>query len=70
MKMQFLDVVVAKEFETNKEGVTEKKTRWNRVGQAWASKNGEAMNLELFMFPGLRYSIPFNSKEGQEKTNE
>jgi hypothetical protein len=66
MKMQFLDVVVAKEFETNASGTIEKKTKWNRIGKAWASKNGEAMNLELFMFPGQRYSIPFNSKE--EKT--
>lgn len=67
MKFQYLDVVVAKEFETRADGKTETKKTWNRVGKAWASKNGEAMNLELFMFPNQMYSIPYNSKNQNEE---
>jgi hypothetical protein len=67
MKMQFLDIVVAKEFETVNEGNKEKKTQWNRVGRAWASKNGEAMNLELFMYPGQFFSVPYNTKKLEDE---
>ena len=68
MSQPFFDVIVAKEYETTQNGAKEKKTAWNRVGRAWVSKSGGAMNFELYMLPSQRYVI--NVQNNQEKNNE
>ena len=64
MNKKFLDIVVAKEYEgKDPKGFFEKKTAWNRVGRAWASKTGDSISFELYMFPNQRYVITFKDKE-------
>ena len=64
MSQQFYDVIVAKEYESKQNGLTETKTAWNRIGRAWMAKSGAAMSFELYMLPSQRYVIHFqNSKE-------
>lgn len=60
---EFFDVIVAKEYETKHNGVSEKRTAWNRVGRAWASKNGGSLSFELFMLPSQRYVVQFQNQE-------
>ena len=68
MNIGFYDILVAKEYETKQNGMPEKKTAWNRVGRAWASKSGSSLSFELYMLPSQRYVIQLQSNEG--KTNE
>lgn len=68
MSQPFFDVIVAKEYETQQNGVSTKKTAWNRIGRAWVSKSGGAMNFELYMLPSQRYVIQFQNNK--ESTNE
>lgn len=57
------DVIVAKEYETKQDGVTVKKTAWNRVGRAWPSKSYESISFELYLIPGQRYVIALKERE-------
>ena len=57
MNGNYFNVVVAKDYESNEPSGPTKKTAWNRIGRAWISKAGNAMNLELFMMPNQRYVI-------------
>lgn len=68
MNNQFYDILVAKEYETKQNGTAEKRTAWNRVGRAWASKTGGALSFELYMLPSQRYVIQLQNN--QEKNNE
>lgn len=68
MSQPFYDVIVAKEYETQQNGVSAKKTAWNRVGRAWVSKSGGAMNFELYMLPSQRYVIQLQNNK--ESSNE
>ena len=68
MSQSFFDVIVAKEYETQQNGIAAKKTAWNRVGRAWVSKSGGAMNFELYMLPSQRYVIQLENKK--ESNNE
>lgn len=62
MNEKFLDVVVAKPYTVNQNGKPEQRTAWNKVGRAWLTVSGEALNLELFMFSNQRFVIQFNTK--------
>lgn len=62
MNEKFLDVVIAKPYNTTQNGKTEQKSAWNKVGRAWLTQSGGALNLELFMFSTQRFVIPFTSK--------
>lgn len=68
MKNQFYDIIVAKEYEAKTGETTEKRTAWNRVGRAWASKSGTSLSLELYMLPNQRYVIQLQNN--QEKKSE
>lgn len=63
MNIKFYDVIVAKEFQVIENGKPQKRTKWRQVGSAWASKSGNALNLELFMFPGERYLVKLQDKQ-------
>lgn len=68
MNQTFFDIIVAKEYETKQNGTPEKKTAWNRVGRAWISKSGGAVNFELYMLPSQRYVIQLqNNKESNNE---
>jgi hypothetical protein len=62
----FYDVLVPKEYESNQNGVPEKRTAWNRVGRAWASKSGESLSFELYMLPSHRYVIQLQNNQGEK----
>ena len=68
------DVIVAKEYETKLDGVTVKKTAWNRVGRAWPSKSYESISFELYLIPGQRYVIslkePDLSRDAKPESSE
>lgn len=66
MNQKYFDILSVKDFEVEKNGKTEKKTSWKTVGTAWASKSGENLSFELFMFPGIRYFIKLKEKESTE----
>jgi hypothetical protein len=66
MKSDIFDVLVAKDYESKTNGVSEKRVQWNRVGKAWLSKSGEALNVELHMFPNQIYVVQSKSKEKTE----
>jgi hypothetical protein len=68
MTNKWFDVVVAKEYETNKNGKLEKRTAWNKVGRAWYGKGFESLSFELFLLPGHRYVI--SMRKPQEPTTE
>jgi hypothetical protein len=68
MNNAFFDIIVAKEYETKQNGITEKKTAWNRVGRAWQSKSGNSLSFELYMLPSQRYVIQLQNNE--VKSNE
>ncbi len=69
MSTKFYDVIVAKEFQVIENGKPQKRTKWRQVGSAWASKSGNALNLELFMFPSERYLVKLQNKQ-EEQHNE
>lgn len=66
MKTQFFDIVAAKDYETNNNGTIEKKTAWYKVGTAWKAKSTDALNLELYLFPGQRYVLNMKPKDTPE----
>ena len=68
MTPAFFDILVAKEYETKQNGTVEKRTAWNRVGRAWASKSGGSLSFELFILPSQRYVIQLQNN--QEKTHD
>ena len=71
MFSKFFDIIVAKEYEVKQDGVSVKKTAWNRVGRAWPSKSGESLSFELFMLPNQRYVVQLSEKnQEQEKASE
>ena len=63
MSADFYDILVAKEYETKQNGNPERKTAWNRVGRAWASKSGGSLSFELYMLPSQRYVIQLQNNE-------
>lgn len=63
MKRNYFNVVVPKEYEVIENGQTEKRTFWNKVGQAWHSKSGDALHVELFLLPGQRYLISLKDRK-------
>ena len=63
MNSRYFDVIVAKEYEINNTGKPEKKTAWNRIGRAWPSKSGEAINFELYLFPNQRYVVQLKDRQ-------
>ena len=63
MNADFFDILVAKEYETKQNGNPERKTAWNRVGRAWASKSGGSLSFELYMLPSQRYVIQLQNNE-------
>lgn len=67
MNNKFFDILVAKEYETKLNGVSNKKTQWNRVGRAWASKSGESLSFELFMLPNQRYVVQMTDRKSENK---
>ena len=68
MSKKYFDIVVAKEFEVKKEdGTVEPQTRWNKVGQAWSTKNPGSFNFELFLMPGVRYLMCLREKEDRQQ---
>lgn len=71
MSTKFYDVIVAKEFQVIENGKPITRTKWRQVGSAWASKSGNALNLELFMFPHERYLVKLlNNQEDQNSETE
>ena len=66
MNPKFFDVMVAKEYETRQGGPLEKKTAWNRVGRAWASRSGESLSFELYLMPNQRYVIQLKERNAGE----
>lgn len=66
MSRSFFDVIVAKEYESQQSGTPVRKTAWNRVGRAWMSKSGGAMNVELYMLPHQRYVIQLTPNKESE----
>lgn len=68
MDTKFYDVLVAKEYETKQSGRVEKRTAWNRVGRAWASKSGESLSFELYLIPNQRYVVQLKDREQVQKT--
>lgn len=68
MNNRFFDIVVAKEYETRQNGIPEKKTAWNKVGRAWASKSGESLSFELFLLPNQRYVLQLTEKSAPRET--
>ena len=67
MSTKYYDIVVAKEFEAERDGITEYRTVWNKVGRAWATKNPGSYNFELFLVPGVRYLMNLREKEKSEE---
>lgn len=57
MSTKYFDILVAKEFETTQNGQIERRTVWNKVGQAWNAKRPGSFNFELFLIPGQRYFV-------------
>lgn len=56
MNTKLFDVIVAKEYESLRDGEPQKKTKWNRVGQAWTTNSGK-LAFELYMFPDQRFFV-------------
>lgn len=67
MSQKFLDIVVAKAYSTTQNGKIEQKTAWNRIGRAWLSRSGDALNFELFMLPNQRYVIQFKTRPQEQE---
>ena len=66
MKAKYFDVVVAKEYKAEKDGMTETRTVWNKVGRAWETKNPGSYNFELFLMPGVRYLMNLRPKDAEK----
>ena len=62
MNIPFFDIIVAKEYETKHDGITEKKTAWNKDGRAWQSKSNDSLSFELFLFPNQRYVLQLRDR--------
>lgn len=69
-KKLHLDVLVPKEIDVTHNGITERRTRWNRIGRAWFSKSGMALNMELFMYPNQLFVIKSQTKKEENVTTE
>jgi hypothetical protein len=65
MSTKFYDIVVAKEYQVQKDGVIETRTSWNKVGQGWPTKTPGSYNIELFHLPGTRYLLCLRDKPEQ-----
>lgn len=63
MDTKFYDILVAKEYELRQNGKSEKRTAWNRVGRAWASRSGESLSFELYLIPNQRYVVQMKDRE-------
>lgn len=70
MSQKYFDILVAKEFEIQQDGRTEKRKLWNKVGQAWPSKSAGALNFELFLIPGQRYFLKMRDEKNFDEFNE
>ena len=70
MSNKYHDVLVGREYETEKNGSAETKTFWSKVGRAWPTKSGEALNLELFLIPNTRYFIQLKNNQKESPANE
>jgi hypothetical protein len=64
---KFFDVIVAKEYTVNINGINEKRTAWNQIGRAWASASGASLNFELYHLPNQRYVIQIKKPEKLNK---
>jgi hypothetical protein len=60
---KYFNVLVAKEFEGNKNGKPEKVTLWHKVGQVWQSRASENLNLELYLVPNQRFVIALGGRD-------
>lgn len=68
MNNKFYDVIVAKEYETKQNGTLQKRTKWNRVGKAWASRSGDSLSFELYLIPNQRYVVQLKDRQqGQDQ---
>jgi hypothetical protein len=71
MSSKIFDLIVAKEIEVNQGGVREKRTLWNKVGMAWPTKSSEALSIEFFFIPNVRYVlVPRDSNQGKNQSKE
>jgi hypothetical protein len=71
MSSKTFDLIVAKEIEVNLGGVREKKTIWNKVGIAWPTKSSEAVSIEFFFIPNVRYVlVPRELDQGRNQFKE
>jgi hypothetical protein len=68
MSTKYFDILVAKEFETRQGGQLERRTVWNKVGQAWPAKSPGSFNFELFLMPGQRYFISMREEPAAAQT--
>ena len=66
MKHSNYDILVLKEYETQKDGKPIKHKTWNRVGRAWNSQSDRSLSFELFLMPGHQYVIMLRDKTHQE----
>ena len=64
------DVLVPKEFTITNNGKEEKKKQWNKVGRAWPSRSGDALNIELFHNPYVVMSVFMKEKNQENKPSE
>ncbi|MCB0413363.1 MAG: hypothetical protein KDD50_03460 [Bdellovibrionales bacterium] len=69
MNNTYFDIITAKEFEVLQDGKKVKKTKWNRVGHAWPSKNGDSLSFELYLLPSQRYVIKVQDRK-EETPND
>ena len=69
MNIPFFDIIVAKEYETKHDGITEKKTAWNKVGRAWQSKSNDSFSFELFLFPNQRYVLQLRDRRKEHSSD-
>lgn len=68
MNQRFFNVVVAKDYSVKRNGVEEKRTSWNKVGQAWITQNGENLIFEMFHQPNQRYIVQLNLTKNTDTT--
>lgn len=68
--MQSYDILVAKDYETQKNGISEKKTIWNKVGKAWNAQSSENLSLEFFHLPNQRYVLALKSRDQQQQSEQ
>lgn len=70
MSNKYHDVLVGREYESQQNGAAETKTFWSKVGRAWPTRSGEALNLELFLIPNSRYFIQLKNNQKESPANE